>query len=497
MPAGVGDLSMETHGIAPIPAEHRYGAPWRLFTVWFAPNLVMSAVFTGSLGVALGLDVTAGAAAVVLGTLLGALPVAWLATWGPRTGMGQLPLARWAFGGAVVLPGLVQWASSVCWDALVGLFGGEAVAELTGWPFWAATVLVLALQGLAGVLGYEVIHRLQTVMSVVLGVLFAILTVRLLGASHPAAGAGTATGTSAVGAFLLFTAITLSTAISWAPYASDFSRYLPAATPPRRVFGFTLAGLLGSYVWVEVLGLAAAAELSDQTARGLRAVLGGGAVGSLAMVAVGLSAVASNAMNDYSGSLALQTVGVRVRRPVTAVVVTVAALALVLWMHGGDLAAKFQNVLLLVGYWIPPFVAVVGLDWVARMRRARRGPARSGCADRRLSAARGVAAPARTPCGGRARAQARPRTVAALVAFLAGCGAGVPFMNTTLFTGPAARALAGADLAFYVGFVVAGVVYGGWAAWAARAARRTPAEGPGGAFASPMPPGSEPVTRAD
>jgi NCS1 family nucleobase:cation symporter-1 len=35
----------------------------------------------------------------------------------------------------------------------------------------------------------------------------------------------------------------------------------------------------------------------------------------------------------------------------------------------------------------------------------------------------------------------------------------VPFMNTSIIVGPAATALDGADLAFYVGFIVAGILY--------------------------------------
>ena len=35
----------------------------------------------------------------------------------------------------------------------------------------------------------------------------------------------------------------------------------------------------------------------------------------------------------------------------------------------------------------------------------------------------------------------------------------VPFMNTSIIVGPVANALQGADIAFYVGFVVAGVLY--------------------------------------
>jgi NCS1 family nucleobase:cation symporter-1 len=71
-------------------------------------------------------------------------------------------------------------------------------------------------------------------------------------------------------------------------------------------------------------------------------------------------------MNDYSGSLALQTVGVRLRRPVSALVVTALAFALIRWLHSGDMSSRFQDVLLLVSYWIPGFVAVTVVDWSIR-----------------------------------------------------------------------------------------------------------------------------------
>src|SRR5882757_555236 len=127
-PSGAGDLSVETHGIAPIPGDQRYGTPGRLFTVWFAPQVNMTAVFTGTLAIVLGLGFWLGLLAMVIGSVLGALIVAYLSTWGPRTGTGQLPNSRMAFGGGVVVPATLQWLSSIAWDGLVGLFGGEALA---------------------------------------------------------------------------------------------------------------------------------------------------------------------------------------------------------------------------------------------------------------------------------------------------------------------------------------------------------------------------------
>ncbi|WP_328363910.1 cytosine permease [Mycobacterium sp. NBC_00419] len=442
MPTHAGDMAVETHGIAPVPTGNRYGNPRRLFTVWFAPQVNMTVVFTGTLAVVLGLGFWLGLLAMVIGTVVGCLAVGYLSTWGPRTGTAQLPNARMAFGGTVSVVAVIQWLSSIAWDGLVGLFGGEALAELLGIPFWLAVVIVLAAQGVVGVFGYEVIHRVQAVMTVVLIVTFAVFAWKLID-GHQVISLPTLSGADLGGAFVLEVTIALSLAISWASYASDYSRYLPVDTSRRAVFGYTFAGLAVAYIAVQAIGVAAAGTLTDQTAAGVREIMGGGVLGALALLVIALGSVASNAMNDYSGSLALQTVGVRVRRPVSAVVVVVIAFALIMWLHSGDMAARFQGVLLFVSYWIPAFVAIVAIDWRYR------------------AAGRDAVNPAEETTD-------RTAGVVALVSFFAAFAAAVPFMHTNLIVGPVATALHGADLAYFVNFLVAAAVYGGYRRWRAR-----------------------------
>ncbi|MFI9045434.1 purine-cytosine permease family protein [Streptomyces sp. NPDC053427] len=435
MPARAGDLAVERHGIEPVPESNRYGKPGRLFTVWFAPNLTMSGIFTGTVGISLGLDFWTALIAMVLGTVIGALPAAYLCTWGSQTGTGQLPLSRLAFGRGVALPGIMQWLSSIAWDALIGLFGGEALAQLLGWPFWLGALVVLLLQGAVGVFGYEVLHQLQTWMTFVLGAAFVVLSVKLL-SGVPLPVSGSAHGADRVGAFVLTSTIALSLAISWAPYASDFSRYLPRTTSRPRMFWFSVLGMVLSFAWVQTLGLWGAELFADQTAAGVHGLLGGGALAAFGLLAIAAAAVCSNAMNDYSGSLALQAAGVRIPRPLAAGAAAVLGFLLVLWMHSADTTARFQNVLLFVGYWIPGFVGVVIVDaW-------QRAKARGG-------APIDVAAEFARP---------QPWWPAA-VAFVAAFAAAVPFMDTTLFVGPIAAALHGADFAYYVAFAVAVAVY--------------------------------------
>ncbi|MHB1593290.1 MAG: purine-cytosine permease family protein [Streptosporangiaceae bacterium] len=434
-PTRTGDLALESQGIAPVPADARYGGVARMFTIWFTPNMELSGVFAGTLAVLFGLGFWAGLAAIAAGTVVGSLPVAAMCTWGPRTGTGQVPLARLPFGKSIVLPGTIQWLSSIAWDALVGLFGGQAAALLLHIPFWAGAALVLAVEGLVSVYGYEFVQRLQSWGSAVLIALFAVLTVRILG-HHIALPVNTVHGAALAGAFVLMMTIALSQGISWATYASDYSRYLPTRTSRPAIFWLTLGGLVASYLWVETIGLAAASVLGNQTAAGVRTLMGGGALGVLALVAIVFGAITSNTMNDYTGSLAFQALGVRLRRPVTAALVAVIAFAAIIWMQAGDTAGRFQNILLFIGYWIAPFCAIVMIDWVAN--RGRYEPAYL-----------------RTVLGFAGLRSGWP----ALTAFVVAFAAMVPFMNTTVIEGPVAAALHGADLAFYVGFAVAALLY--------------------------------------
>lgn len=433
---------METHGIAPLGEDQRYGRPARLFPVWFAPQVNMTGVFTGTLAIVLGLGFWLGLLAMVIGTLLGSLVVAYLSTWGPRTGTGQLPNSRMAFGGFVVVPGVLQWGSSIAWDALVGLFGGEALAALLGIPFWIAVLIVLGVQGVVGFFGYELIHRLQAVLTVVLFLTFVVFAVKLVG-GHDVVTAASVAGADLAGAFVLEVTIALSLSISWASYASDFSRYLPVDSSKLKVFGYTFAGIGLGYIFVQGIGIAAATAIGEHTVEGVRTVMGGGVLGGVALLVIALAAVGSGVMNDYSGSLALQTIGVRVRRPVSAVIVTVLAFFLILWLHAADTATRFTDVLLLVSYWIPAFVAVVAVDWAIRIRgRASVNPA--------------------------AETTQRRDSVVAVIAFVLAYLAAMPFMNTTLIKGAVATAWHGADIAYFVNFFAALALYGGYRLWVRR-----------------------------
>lgn len=434
-PVRGGDTVLETQGMAPIPEDSRYGGIWRMFTVWFTPNMEISGIFIGTLAVTFGLGFGLGLAAIVLGTVLGSLPVAILSTWGPKTGTGQLPLARMPFGRSVVLPAVVQWFSTIGWIALTALFGAQAAHLLLHIPFWAGALLVLVGEGVISIYGYELVHQVEKWGAVIMIALFVVLTFRIF-QHRVTLPHDTVSGASLAGAFVLMVTVALSGAISWASYASDYSRYMKPTSPSLGVFGYTMAGMVLSYVWVMTIGLAAAGVLANQTAAGVSSLMGGGVLGGLALLAIMFAAIVSSTMDDYSGALALQALGARIKRPLISAAVLVVAFAAIMWINAGDTSARFENVLLFVGYWLSPFSAVVMIDWLYSRGRYRPALLRTALSFRNLSSG-----------------------WPALVSFVVGFAAMVPFMNTSFVVGPVARALHGADVAFYVGFAVAAVLY--------------------------------------
>ena len=451
MPMGEGDLSIEAHGMEPIPTSARYGSVGRVFTVWFTPNLVPAGFAIGTLAAAdfLKVGFLTGLAAIIVGNVVGSLLVAMLAQMGPATGMAQMPLARLPFGKSIALPGLLNWLSCIGWDGINSIFGATAITVLIpGIPFPVALLAIVLAQGLLGVVGYEGIHMFERYGAIVLGIMFAVLTVVIAGkASTGLARVDGMTGLDQLGAFILFSSITASFVLAWALYASDYTRYLPADTSRSKVFWWTLLGLTLSAGWIELLGLLVADQAKGTAVDTINGLLGGGLLGAVAMIAIVLGTIAVNAMNDYTGSLSLQAAGFKVKRVYAAVVVAVLGFAFTLYLNSGDFSLKFENYLLFISYWIAPWAAVVLVDWALRGRRADTS---------RLIAFGSL------PSGG-----------LALVALLVGFVVSLPF-QTSAFGGDIATAtglpinsiaanyLHFADLAYLVGFVVAGVIY--WAA---------------------------------
>ena len=223
-----GTLALERHGIAHVPTSRRYGNPRNQFTVRFAPVIYLAGIFLGASGGPLGLGFTGSVTAIVLANILGSIVTGLCAVMGPRLGMPQLPMGRAPFGYyGNFLPAILSLLIFIGYYSVGTVLGAKSLAGLFNTPYAPTVVVVAVLSIVIGIFGYRILHTMGKIITNVSIVVLTVVSIFLL--VH---GGGPGTDATASGSdfwlawFVLFTAVFGYTA-SWAPYASDYSRYLP------------------------------------------------------------------------------------------------------------------------------------------------------------------------------------------------------------------------------------------------------------------------------
>jgi NCS1 family nucleobase:cation symporter-1 len=354
---------VEKAGIEHIPIEKRHGSPGRVFTLWFAANLTVADYVIGVLAVQVfGLTFYESLPVLLLGNVLGGLLLGLSAAMGPKLGFPQMMSSRGSFGrrGNYLFGGL-NWVSTAGWFTVNTILGVEALqAVYSSLNFYAVAALLVAVQVLIAVYGHDFIHSFEKVMAVVLGVLF----IGVFFVAFGQAGSRLAqlpTGVPFLSAFGITLAATFSYLMSWSPYASDYSRYLATTTSERDVMLYALVGGAAASFAVEATG-ALVGVLTPNLGffRGLYQLTG--SFGSFAILAIILGVVAANALNIYTNSLSALVLDVRTKRWVTVVAGGAVGLALS-FVGQENFAVNFENFLLVLDYWIMPWLGIVLVDY--------------------------------------------------------------------------------------------------------------------------------------
>ncbi len=176
------DRGIEARGIERVPPEAR--ADRRIannFTMWFSANLVISTVALGALAIPVfGLGFWDSVLAILIFNLLGALPVAFLSTLGPRLGLRQMTISRFSFGwwGAALMS-IISAAADIGWSAVNVIVGGQLVAALSGGalPQQVGILIIAMLTTLVSIYGYRYIHLYERYAWIPMAIIFLILTI--------------------------------------------------------------------------------------------------------------------------------------------------------------------------------------------------------------------------------------------------------------------------------------------------------------------------------
>jgi NCS1 family nucleobase:cation symporter-1 len=431
-------VAVEKVGIEHVSEDQRHGASGRVFTLWFAANLTVADYVIGVLTVQVfGLTVIQALPVLALGNLLGGIVLGLSAAMGPKLGFPQMLSSRSSFGrkGNYLFGGL-NWISTVGWFTVNTILGVEAAQTVfPGLNFYAAATALVAVQIIVAVYGHDFIQLFEKAMSLVLALLFFgifVLTIPRLNEALSFVPSGGSAAAASLGTLGVVLAVSFSYLMSWSPYASDYTRYLPSSTPGRKVALYALAGGAGASFAVEVIGALVGSLTSGLGFGGLYGLAG--QFGPVAILAIILGAMAANALNIYTNSLSALVLDVKTKRWVAVVVGGLVGLALS-FAGQVNFELNFENFLLVLDYWIMPWLGIVLVDYYVARRTSVKSSAEAPDLDSR-----------------------------AIVAYLAAVLVSVPFMVPALHLGYPVGALAslfgGADFSYFISFLVAaGLTY--------------------------------------
>ncbi|MFI1657498.1 purine-cytosine permease family protein [Streptomyces sp. NPDC020472] len=440
---------IEAHGIDHIPDSERHGHPRELFSVWAAANVNYLSLVIGGALVLMGLGLWQAVAVTVVGNLFWVL-TGLLATSGPAAGAPSEVITRTLYGviGNRVNNAIGGWLVSVCYFALnlaAAATAAFALVEKAGitanTPVKVVVIVVIAALTLAiSVYGHALIIKLYLPITLALAGAFTVVALSVFRhADFSYTPAAPLTGVGLWAVIIAGVTMVASGPLSYTTSA-DFSRYLPRTASPKAIAGWTALGAFVPSVVVGSLGAfaATAVDMTDPQ-DALQEILPGWFV-PVFLLALVLGTISINALTAYSAGLALQAVGLRIRRTVSVLFDGTVAVAATLY---GLLVSNFldtvSNALQVIVVLIGPLMAVYATDIVLRRNRYD-----------------GRALSDETPgspfwfTGGVNRAGA--------LSLVVGVASAALCVNT-LYTGPVASALGGIDLSMPVGMTVASGLY--------------------------------------
>ncbi|MFF0265186.1 purine-cytosine permease family protein [Kribbella sp. NPDC004536] len=377
-------LSVESNGLNVIADADRKGRPSQLFWPWFGANVSVLGLSYGAFALGFGISFWQAVIAGLIGVVFSFLLCGLIALTGKRGSAPTMVLSRAAFGvRGNKLPSLVSWLLTVGWETVLTILATLATAtvfERLGWGGGALTkVIALIVVGLltvaCGVLGFDLIMRAQTVITIVTGVLTVVYLILVADQLHWKTVSGIPNGSAqAVIGALVF--LMTGFGLGWVNAAADYSRYLPRRASSRGVVGWTTFGGSVAPVVLLVFGLLLAGSSQD-----LSKAIGADPIGALAealptwflvpfvIVAV-LGLIGGAVLDIYSSGLALLSLGLPVKRYVAAFVDGVVMIAGTIYVvfYGGKFLGQFQGFLITLGVPIAAWCGIMLADIASRRR---------------------------------------------------------------------------------------------------------------------------------
>ncbi|MDD4160151.1 MAG: putative hydroxymethylpyrimidine transporter CytX [Synergistaceae bacterium] len=318
--------------------------------IWFGASVSIAEILTGSLIAPLGFS--RGAAAIVIGHIIGCIPLYLAGLIGSETGRSAMETVKISFGqkGSIFFS-VLNVTQLVGWTAVMIIGGGRAVAliaeKYTGVynsSFWCAVI------GLLVILWIEIgIKNLSKVNSITMTALF-LLTVLLSFIVFKGGSDSMTPGSISFGS-----AVELSAAmpLSWLPLISDYTHN--SANPRRAAWVSVLVYFAGS-TWMYMIGLGASIFTGESD---IARIMMSAGLGIAAVLIIVISTVTTTFLDVYSAGVSFSSITDRIGSKATAVAACIAGTALAVFTP----IEQYENFLFLIGSVFAPMISILITDF--------------------------------------------------------------------------------------------------------------------------------------
>lgn len=365
-------------GVQPVPPDRRRLSGLDFAVLWGDLGVGLLVLVTGALLVP-ALSLPKALLAIVLGSLIGCVPLALVGMAGAREGVPGMVLLRPTLGirGSYV-PTVLNIAQLVGW---------------TGFELWAMALVASRITGpLFGVDSFHIWLGVAAVVCLALSLGGPVLVIRKwmerFGAWVIAAVAGWVTfrllasvdigtlwsrpGTGGFPTFWNAVDLVIAMPVSWIPLVADYSRFARRGVSSA---GGTYAGYLLANVWFYALGalLILGTGAPEPSVTGIADGIVSLAGGTLLLIALLVGETDEAFADIYSAAISTQNLAPRLNQRAMIVGVSALGVAIGAWLfrQPGEGIFAYESFLFLIGSIFVPLFAVFVADYFMFGRRRR------------------------------------------------------------------------------------------------------------------------------
>ncbi|HET6771043.1 MAG TPA: cytosine permease [Actinomycetota bacterium] len=367
-------------GVQPVPPDHRRLSGLDFAVLWGDLGLGLLVLVTGALLVP-ALSFSEAFLAIIVGSLIGCVPLALVGMAGAREGVPGMVLLRPTLGiRGSYLPTALNIAQLVGWTAFEFWAMALVASRITGPLFgvdsfhiWLGVAAVVCLLLSLGGPVLVVRRWMERFGAWVIAAVAAWITFRLFAR----ADIGELWSRSGTGGFPTFwnaVDLVIAMPVSWIPLVADYTRFARRGVSSA---GGTYAGYLLANVWFYALGalLILGAGAPAPSVAGIADGIVDLAGGTLLLIALLVGETDEAFADIYSAAVSTQNLAPRVSQRAMIVAVSAAGVAIGVWLfrQPGEGIFAYESFLFLIGSVFIPLFAVFVADYFV-LRRQRYEP---------------------------------------------------------------------------------------------------------------------------